>query len=150
MNLVHVCGDLQDFRLLWRFVRQCAAGNVRRHRMGRPCLTAGAGPRRRSAKPFGRPRAVPATAVTLSDLADACGHLELGVSWVRCLLLGGLMIVTIVGAGRLAEGVAVRALAGGHRLRVVDSEPGKADTLTANLAARGERRGPPEFAVPSR
>jgi predicted dinucleotide-binding enzyme len=60
------------------------------------------------------------------------------------------MIVTIVGAGRLAEGVAVRALAGGHRLRVVDSEPGKADTLTASLAARGERRGPPETAAPSR
>jgi 8-hydroxy-5-deazaflavin:NADPH oxidoreductase len=47
------------------------------------------------------------------------------------------MIVTIVGAGRLAEGVAVRALAGGHRVRVVDSEPGKADALTASLAARG-------------
>ena len=60
------------------------------------------------------------------------------------------MIVTIVGAGRLAEGVAVRVLAGGHRLRVVDSEPGKADTLTASLAARGERRGPPESAVLSR
>ncbi len=47
------------------------------------------------------------------------------------------MIVTIVGAGRLAEGVAVRVLAGGHRLRVVDSEPGKADALAASLAARG-------------
>jgi predicted dinucleotide-binding enzyme len=51
------------------------------------------------------------------------------------------MIVTIVGAGRLAEGVAVRALAGGHRLRVVDSEPGKADALVASLAARGTRNG---------
>src|SRR6185437_12657463 len=60
------------------------------------------------------------------------------------------MIVTIVGAGRLAEGVAVRALAGGHRLRVVDSEPGKADMLTASLAARGERRGPPESVILSR
>ena len=49
------------------------------------------------------------------------------------------MIVTIVGAGRLAEGVAVRALSGGHRLRVVDSEPGKADTLAASLSARGTR-----------
>src|SRR5579859_5853868 len=49
------------------------------------------------------------------------------------------MIVTIVGAGRLAEGVAVRALAGGHRLRIVDSAPGKADALVAALAARGER-----------
>ena len=45
------------------------------------------------------------------------------------------MIVTIVGAGRLAEGLAVRAIAGGHQLRVTDSEPGKADKLTAVLAA---------------
>jgi predicted dinucleotide-binding enzyme len=51
------------------------------------------------------------------------------------------MIVTIVGAGRLAEGVAVRVLAGGHRLRIVDSEPGKADALVAALAARRERGG---------
>src|ERR1700749_4106486 len=56
------------------------------------------------------------------------------------------MIVTIVGAGRLAEGVAVRTLAGGHRLRVVDSEPGKADALAASLAARGTRKGPAERA----
>jgi len=46
------------------------------------------------------------------------------------------MIVNIVGAGRLAEGVAVRALAGGHRVRVADSAPGKADALVAALAAR--------------
>jgi len=46
------------------------------------------------------------------------------------------MIVTIVGAGRLAEGIAVRVLAGGHRLRLTDSEPGKADALAADLAAR--------------
>jgi predicted dinucleotide-binding enzyme len=48
------------------------------------------------------------------------------------------MIVTIVGAGRLAEGLAVRALAGGHQLRITDSAPGKADALTASLAARGD------------
>ena len=46
------------------------------------------------------------------------------------------MIVTIVGAGRLAEGIAVRVLAGGHRLRVTDGEPGKADALAALLAPR--------------
>ena len=56
------------------------------------------------------------------------------------------MIVTIVGAGRLAEGVAVRVLAGGHRLRVVDSEPGKADALAASLAVRSARAGPAESA----
>ena len=46
------------------------------------------------------------------------------------------MIVTIVGAGRLAEGLAVRALAGGHRLRITDREPVKADALSVSLAAR--------------
>ena len=55
------------------------------------------------------------------------------------------MIVTIVGAGRLAEGLAaVRALAGGHQLRITDSEPGKADALSASLAARGGRGEVPE------
>jgi predicted dinucleotide-binding enzyme len=59
------------------------------------------------------------------------------------------MIVTIVGAGRLAEGVAVRALAGGHRLRIVDSKPGKADDLAAALVARRKRAGSPEGASSS-
>ena len=53
------------------------------------------------------------------------------------------MIVTIVGAGRLAEGIAVRALAGGHRVRIVDEEPGKADALVASLLARRQRGGSP-------
>jgi predicted dinucleotide-binding enzyme len=51
------------------------------------------------------------------------------------------MIVTIVGAGRLAEGVAVRALAGGHRLRIVDREPGRGEALAASMAARAARSG---------
>jgi len=51
------------------------------------------------------------------------------------------MIVTIVGAGRLAEGIAVRILAGEHRIRVTDAEPGKADALAAGLAARAGRDG---------
>jgi hypothetical protein len=46
------------------------------------------------------------------------------------------MIVTIVGAGRLAEGIAVRVLAGDHRVRLADAEPGKADALAAGLSAR--------------
>jgi len=62
---------------------------------------------------------------------------------------GGQMIVTIVGAGRLAEGLAVRALAGGHRLRITDSEPGKADALSAGLAARAGRGGAPEHGASS-
>src|ERR1700735_5563124 len=49
------------------------------------------------------------------------------------------MIVTIVGAGRLAEGIAVRVLAGEHRWRLADAEPGKADALAAVLAARADR-----------
>src|SRR5215469_8101235 len=46
------------------------------------------------------------------------------------------MIVTIVGSGRLAEGIAVRVLAGGHELRLNDSDPGKAKSLAASLPAR--------------
>jgi hypothetical protein len=57
------------------------------------------------------------------------------------------MIVTIVGAGRLAEGLAVRALAGGHQLRITDSAHGKAEAFIASLAARG---GLPGGAPPSR
>jgi predicted dinucleotide-binding enzyme len=50
------------------------------------------------------------------------------------VLLGEQMIVTIVGAGRLAGGIALRVLAGGHRLRLADSDPGKAEALAASLA----------------
>jgi predicted dinucleotide-binding enzyme len=50
-----------------------------------------------------------------------------------------MMIVTIVGAGRLAEGIAVRIMAGEHRIRLADAEPGKADALAAVLAVRAER-----------
>jgi predicted dinucleotide-binding enzyme len=45
------------------------------------------------------------------------------------------MRVTIVGAGRLAGGIAVRILAGGHKLRLTDAEPGKAEALSASLPA---------------
>jgi predicted dinucleotide-binding enzyme len=53
------------------------------------------------------------------------------------------MIVTIVGAGRLAEGIAVRALAGGCTLRLADAEPGKADALASRLRARPPQLGRP-------
>src|SRR6201996_1598717 len=59
------------------------------------------------------------------------------------------MIVTIVGAGRLAEGLAVRAIAGGHRLRITDREPGKADKLAALLVAVGASPGAPGSDVSS-
>src|ERR1700722_7830687 len=49
------------------------------------------------------------------------------------------MIVTIVGAGRLAEGIPPRVLAGDHRVRLADAEPGKADALAAGLSARADR-----------
>jgi predicted dinucleotide-binding enzyme len=45
------------------------------------------------------------------------------------------VIVTIVGAGRLAEGIAVRALAGGWTVRLADSEPGNTLALATLLAA---------------
>jgi predicted dinucleotide-binding enzyme len=48
------------------------------------------------------------------------------------------MIVTIVGAGRLAAGIAVRVLAGGHELRLTDSDLGKAQSLAASLVASPE------------
>jgi predicted dinucleotide-binding enzyme len=61
------------------------------------------------------------------------------------------MLVTIVGAGRLAEGIAFRVLAGGHELRLTDSDPAKAEALAASLpvppkparaaAAGGSRTG---------
>jgi len=44
----------------------------------------------------------------------------------------------------------VRALAGGHRLRIVDGEPGKAEALVAALDARREHVGWPERGAPSR
>jgi 8-hydroxy-5-deazaflavin:NADPH oxidoreductase len=53
------------------------------------------------------------------------------------------MIVTIVGAGRLAEGIAVRALAGGCTLRLADTEPGKAGALAGRLRARLPSAGQP-------
>ena len=59
------------------------------------------------------------------------------------------MIVTIVGAGRLAEGVAVRTIAGGHRLRITDAEPGKAESLIASMAVRGRSSGAVEAASSS-
>jgi 8-hydroxy-5-deazaflavin:NADPH oxidoreductase len=51
------------------------------------------------------------------------------------------MIVTIVGAGRLAEGIAVRVLAGDHRVRISDADSGKASALAAALGERGAGSG---------
>lgn len=50
------------------------------------------------------------------------------------------MIVTLVGAGRLAEGIAIRVLAGGHQLRITDSDPGKAEALAVSLSATAVAR----------
>jgi predicted dinucleotide-binding enzyme len=51
------------------------------------------------------------------------------------VLAGAKMIVSIVGSGRLAEGIAVRVLAGGHKLRLTDSDLGRAGALAASLGA---------------
>jgi 8-hydroxy-5-deazaflavin:NADPH oxidoreductase len=56
---------------------------------------------------------------------------------------GGKMIVTIVGVGRLAEGIAARVLAGGHELRLTDSDLAKARSLAACLPARAAAGGGP-------
>lgn len=45
------------------------------------------------------------------------------------------MDITIVGAGNMARGIATRALAGGHRVRLVDTTRAKADALAADLGA---------------
>ncbi|WP_304452257.1 NADPH-dependent F420 reductase [Nocardiopsis sp. YSL2] len=44
------------------------------------------------------------------------------------------MIVTIVGAGNMARGIATRALAGGHQVRLVDRTAAKAENLAMELS----------------
>jgi predicted dinucleotide-binding enzyme len=48
--------------------------------------------------------------------------------------------VSIVGTGNMARGIAVRALAGGHRVTIVGSALGKAEELADELAGLGEVR----------
>ncbi|MET8681812.1 NAD(P)-binding domain-containing protein [Streptomyces sp. NPDC004647] len=43
------------------------------------------------------------------------------------------MIVTIVGSGRMARGIAIRALVGGNAVRLTDHNPAKAQTLANEL-----------------
>ena len=54
------------------------------------------------------------------------------------------MIVTIVGTGRLARGVAVRALAGGHEVALVGTHVSKADDLADELIGLGSVRSSEE------
>lgn len=51
------------------------------------------------------------------------------------------MKMLIAGSGNMARGIGTRALAGGHRLRIADREPSKAESLAAELGsgATGER-----------
>jgi predicted dinucleotide-binding enzyme len=44
------------------------------------------------------------------------------------------MNVTIIGTGNMARGIATRALAGGHAVRLLGREPGKADALARELS----------------
>jgi predicted dinucleotide-binding enzyme len=44
------------------------------------------------------------------------------------------MNVTIIGTGNMARGIATRALAGGHTVRLLGREPGKADALASELS----------------
>src|SRR5690242_14218842 len=46
------------------------------------------------------------------------------------------MEISIIGAGNMAAGIATRALAGGHRVRLADRDPAKAKALAEELRAR--------------
>jgi len=46
------------------------------------------------------------------------------------------MQISIIGAGNMAAGIATRALAGGHRVRLTDRDPAKAKALAEDLRAR--------------
>jgi 8-hydroxy-5-deazaflavin:NADPH oxidoreductase len=54
------------------------------------------------------------------------------------------VIVTIVGTGRLARGIAVRALAGGHEVALVGTHVSKADDLADELTGLGPVRSSEE------
>lgn len=43
------------------------------------------------------------------------------------------MQITIIGAGNVARGIAIRALAGGHTVRIIDRAPDEAARLAAGL-----------------
>lgn len=47
------------------------------------------------------------------------------------------MIVAIAGAGNMGRGIATRALAGGHEVRLVDIDRPKAEALANDLASQG-------------
>ena len=46
------------------------------------------------------------------------------------------MHITIIGAGNMAGGIATRALAGGHSVRLTDKDPAKAKALAEELRHR--------------
>jgi NADPH-dependent F420 reductase len=46
------------------------------------------------------------------------------------------MEISIIGAGNMATGIATRALAGGHRVRLADRDPAKAKALAEELRVR--------------
>jgi NADPH-dependent F420 reductase len=49
---------------------------------------------------------------------------------------GTIMQVSIIGAGNMATGIATRALAGGHSVRLADRDPAKAKALAEDLRER--------------
>jgi 8-hydroxy-5-deazaflavin:NADPH oxidoreductase len=46
---------------------------------------------------------------------------------------GGIMKITIIGAGNMGRGIATRALAGGHEVEIVDRDPAEARKLAQDL-----------------
>jgi NADPH-dependent F420 reductase len=47
-----------------------------------------------------------------------------------------IMQISIIGAGNMASGIATRALAGGHQVRLTDRDPAKAKALVEDLRER--------------
>ena len=47
-----------------------------------------------------------------------------------------VMQITIIGAGNMGGGIATRALAGGHSVRLTDRDPAKAKALAEELRHR--------------
>ena len=45
------------------------------------------------------------------------------------------MKVTIIGTGNMARGIATRALAGGHAVTLLATEPDKAETFAGELGS---------------
>jgi len=58
------------------------------------------------------------------------------------------MNLTIIGSGKMARGIATRALAGGHTVTLIGHEAGKAEGLATELQSTAQGRGSVQAASP--